>query len=68
MSREEDDYRPWIDGMAKRFEQSWKGPGQPLLELYLAELEAPRRSLLLEELLKIELKTRRDRRVVSELG
>jgi hypothetical protein len=57
----------WIDAIATPFDRAWRanvsegGIGQrPRIEDCLARLEGPRRPLLLEELLRIELHWRRE--------
>ena len=44
----------WIDAAANRFEQEWKKGNLPRIEDYLAEVDESRRSLLLEELMRVE--------------
>jgi serine/threonine-protein kinase len=47
--------RTWIDEAADRFESDWKrGGNRPRIEDHLAEVSAPRRTALLEELIRIE--------------
>ena len=51
--------RTWIDEAADRFECDWKrGGDQPRIEDFLAEEAGPRRSLLLQELLRVERELR----------
>jgi serine/threonine protein kinase len=49
----------WINAVADRFERAWKQGARPRIEDYLAEVDAPRRPALLEELLRVELEIRR---------
>src|SRR5262249_48825315 len=51
--------RSWIDEQADRFERAWRAGQQPRIEDYLAGVEEPRRSRLLEELLRVEHELRR---------
>src|SRR5260370_10748856 len=50
--------RTWIDEVADRFERAYRAGQQPRIEDYLAGAEGPRRSKLLEELLRIEREIR----------
>src|SRR4051812_33045259 len=49
----------WLDDEALRFDQAWKSGSRPQIEEYLAGLAEPRRGLLLEELVRVELQRRR---------
>ena len=49
----------WIDSAAERFERAWKAGPRPRIEDYVTELEEPRRSRLLDELLRVEIELRR---------
>jgi len=49
----------WINAAADRFERAWKVSPRPRLEDYLAEVAEPRRTRLLEELLRVECELRR---------
>ncbi|MFO0892868.1 MAG: serine/threonine-protein kinase [Isosphaeraceae bacterium] len=49
----------WIDAAADRFEREWNRGPRPRIEDFLADSEEPRRSALLEELLRIECERRR---------
>jgi hypothetical protein len=44
----------WIDSAAIRFEQQWKKGTSPRIEDFLAAVDQSRRTLLLEELLRVE--------------
>jgi eukaryotic-like serine/threonine-protein kinase len=59
----------WINAVADRFERAWKQGARPRIEDYLAEVDAPRRAALLDELLRVERELRRragDDPVVAE--
>jgi hypothetical protein len=49
----------WIDRIATLFDQAWHRGEHPRIEDYLAGVAEPRRSQLLEELLRVELDDRR---------
>ena len=49
----------WINAAAERFEQRLEEGPRPRIEDYLNEVEEPRRSRLLEELLWVEIELRR---------
>src|SRR6516164_3996066 len=49
----------WIDRIATPFDQAWQAGQRPRIEDYLAGVAEPRRSQLLEELLRVELDYRR---------
>jgi len=51
----------WVDNVALQFDQAWKSGSQPRIEDYLAGVAEPRRGLLLEELVRVELQRRRGR-------
>ena len=52
--------RTWIDQAADRFEASWKRAGdRPLIEDFLAAEAGPRRTLMLQELLRVECELRK---------
>ena len=52
--------RTWIDEAADRFESDWKRDGdRPRIEDFLAEEAGPRRTLLLQELLRVERELRK---------
>jgi WD40 repeat protein len=53
--------RSWIEEQADRFERAWRAGQQPRIEDYLAGVVEPRRSRLLEELLRVEDELRRGR-------
>ena len=46
--------RSWVDSIADRFERAWNAGQRPRIEDYLGDFVEPRRSLLLEELLRVE--------------
>ena len=51
--------RTWIDDIADRFESDWKrGGDRPRIEDLLGEETGPRRTLLLQELLRVERELR----------
>jgi WD40 repeat protein/tRNA A-37 threonylcarbamoyl transferase component Bud32/Flp pilus assembly protein TadD len=50
----------WVNDQADRFERAWRGGQHPRIEDHLAGVAEPRRSLLLEELLRVERELRRD--------
>jgi serine/threonine protein kinase len=49
----------WVDDIAAGFDRAWNSEPRPRIEDYLTDLDEPRRSLLLEELLRVELERRR---------
>ncbi len=49
----------WIDRIATLFDRAWQAGERPQIEDYLACVAEPRRSQLLEELLRVELDNRR---------
>jgi serine/threonine-protein kinase len=52
--------RTWIDEAADRFESDWKqGGDRPRIEDFLVQEDGPRRSLLLQELLRVERELRK---------
>jgi WD40 repeat protein len=51
----------WIDDLCLRFEAAWRAGPPPRLEDYLAAEEDPERSVLLGELLRVELDWRQQR-------
>src|SRR3954468_2419306 len=52
--------RTWIDEQADRFERAWIEGPRPRIEDYLADAAGPRRTRLLEELLRVERQLRED--------
>src|SRR3954468_2652453 len=50
--------RTWIDDLADRFERAWNEGPRPRIDDYLADAAGPRRSRLLEELLRVERQLR----------
>jgi len=51
--------RTWVDERAERFERDWKrGGDRPRIEDYLADLAAPKRTRLAEELVRVERELR----------
>jgi tetratricopeptide (TPR) repeat protein/tRNA A-37 threonylcarbamoyl transferase component Bud32 len=46
--------RTWIDERADDFERAWRDGPRPRIEVYLADVTEPRRTRLLEELLRVE--------------
>src|SRR5689334_12120095 len=46
--------RTWIDERADGFERAWRDGPRPRIEDYLADVAEPRRTRLLEELLRVE--------------
>ena len=50
--------RSWIDEMADRFERAWAAGERPRIEAYLGDAAGPRRSRLLEELVRVERELR----------
>jgi serine/threonine-protein kinase len=60
MSHSQTGDRTWIDEAADRFEFDWKrGGDRPRIEDFLAQEAGPRRSLLLQELLRVERELRK---------
>jgi eukaryotic-like serine/threonine-protein kinase len=60
MSHSQTGERTWIDEAADRFECDWKrGGDRPRIEDFLAQEAGPRRSLLLQELLRVECELRK---------
>ena len=55
MADDRDGDLSWIDGVADCFEQAWRAGRRPRLEDYLGDAAEPGRSLLLEELLRVEV-------------
>ena len=51
----------WVDDFALQFDQAWRSGTQPRIEDYLVSVAEPRRGLLLEELVRVELQRRRGR-------
>ena len=49
----------WVDEVATRFDRAWKSGSRPQIEEYLDDLAEPRRTLLLKELVRVELQRRR---------
>lgn len=45
----------WIDRIASLFDRDWRSGKRPQIEAYLAGVAEPRRSQLLEELLRVEM-------------
>ena len=45
----------WVDDFALQFDQAWRSGTQPRIEDYLVSVAEPRRGLLLEELVRVEL-------------
>jgi serine/threonine protein kinase/WD40 repeat protein/tetratricopeptide (TPR) repeat protein len=54
MGAEQPGDQTWIDEVADRFERAWGDGPRPRIEDYLADVGEPRRSRLLEELLRVE--------------
>jgi hypothetical protein len=52
------DGETWIDEVGSRFERAWKAGRQPLIEDFLAGVEASRQTRLLEELIRVEKELR----------
>src|SRR3954447_5234030 len=50
--------RTWIDDQADRFERAWIEGPRPRIDDYLADAAGPRRTRLLEELLRVERQLR----------
>jgi serine/threonine-protein kinase len=60
MSYSQTGERTWLDEAADRFEFDWKrGGDRPRIEDFLAQEAGPRRSLLLQELLRVERELRK---------
>src|SRR5271170_3982969 len=60
MSHSQTGERTWIDEAADRFESDWKrGGDRPRIEDFLAQEAGPRRTLLLQELLRVECELRK---------
>jgi hypothetical protein len=51
--------RTWVDRIATLFDRAWHAGKRPRIEDYLSGVAGPRRSQLLEELLRVELDYRR---------
>jgi hypothetical protein len=59
MSHTEVGERTWIDERADQFERDWRHGGErPRIEEYLADEPAPRRTRLLQELVRVEREVR----------
>src|SRR5689334_5290235 len=61
MTDQAQETQTWIDAIATLFEQSWRAGQRPRIEDCLLGVEEPRRSLLLEELLRVEREIRAGR-------
>ena len=59
MSDHSEGTQTWIDRIATPFDRAWQAGEHPRIEDYLAGVAEPRRSQLLEELLRVELGNRR---------
>jgi serine/threonine protein kinase len=59
MSDDPQGTQTWIDRIATLFDRAWQAGEHPRIEDYLEGVAAPRRSQLLEELLRVELDNRR---------
>ncbi|HKI20930.1 MAG TPA: hypothetical protein VKA15_23765, partial [Isosphaeraceae bacterium] len=60
MSHSQTGERTWIDEAADRFESDWKqGGNRPRIEDFLAQEAGPRRTMLLQELLRVERELRK---------
>jgi tRNA A-37 threonylcarbamoyl transferase component Bud32 len=55
MSDQPQGAQTWIDRIATLFDRDWRSATRPQIETYLAGVAEPRRSRLLEELLRVEV-------------